>query len=131
MKTEKLKCKDCNAACSYRGITVNSECTLGRTNAVLPDYIISDHNLKIYDSFEVKKKDFKPTLVAIEEREPNYAVWNRGKNQMCLEWACHNACYFLNIKRSSTKDVDFEFPQAWYIRWAYAIIGCLVWIFIP
>lgn len=130
MKTEKLKCKDCNAACSYRGITVNSECTLGRTNAVLPDYIISDHNLKIYDSYEVKKKDFKPTLVAIEEREPNYEVWKRGKNQMCLEWATHNAFYAVGIKREQTKDCDLNYPQPFLERAAYAICGCLVWLFI-
>ena len=97
----------------------------------LPAYKISDHDLCIYYSYKVKKKDFNPTLVAIEEREPNYAVWKRGKNQMCLEWATHNALYFCHIKQSSTKSVDLEYPQAWYLRCAYAIIGTLVWVFIP
>ena len=97
----------------------------------LPNYTISDADLCIYDSYKIKKKDFKPTLVAIEEREPNYAVWKRGKNQMCLEWATHNALYFCHIKRSSTASVDLNYPQPWYERWAYAIVGCIVWIFIP
>lgn len=98
---------------------------------ILPIYTISDHDLRIFDSYMVKKKEFAPTLEDIELRDPNYAVWNRGKPQMALEWATHNALYFCNIKRSSTKDVDLNYPQSFWERAAYAIVGCLVWIFIP
>jgi len=97
----------------------------------LPNYTISDADLCIYDSYKIKKKDFKPTLVAIQEREPNYAVWKRGKNQMCLEWATHNALWHLHILRDRTGTVDLDYPQSFLERAAYAIVGCLVWIFIP
>lgn len=98
---------------------------------ILPVYTISDHDLRIFDSYMVKKKEFAPTLEDIELRDPNYAVWNRGKSQMALEWATHNALYFCGLWRDRTKSVDLDYPQSWYIRWAYAVAGCLVWIFIP
>lgn len=94
-------------------------------------YTISDHNLHICDSYKVKKKDFVQTLDAIELRDPNYAVWNRSKSQMALEWATHNACWHLGLWKDRAASCDLNYPQPWYIRWAYAIIGCLVWIFIP
>ena len=87
-------------------------------------------NLKIFDSYKVSKCDFKKELKAINEESPESEIWNRGYNQMCLEWAVHNACYALNIKRSSTKDVDLNYPQSFFVRALYAVIGCAVWLFI-
>ena len=93
-------------------------------------YEISDADLKIYNSFEVSKRDFRKVLKDIETEKPSYSVWRRTKCGMCLEWATHNACYALGIKPSSTKDVDLNYPQKWYEALAYGIVGALVWIFI-
>ena len=94
-------------------------------------YTITDYDLHIYDSYKVKKRDFCPKLHMIKEVEPNYLVWNRGIPQMCLEWAVHNACWWLHIKRSSTADVDLDYPQSFLERAFYAVGGVIVWLFIP
>ena len=93
-------------------------------------HTITDNNLHLIDSYKVSKRDFKKELKAIHDFHPNYDVWNRGREQMCLEWATHNACYALGIKREQTKDCDLEYPQSFWVRAAYAICGCVVWIFI-
>ena len=49
---------------------------------------------------------------------------------LCREWACHNAAYSLGIRRGKTKDVDLDYPQKWYVRAAYWVIGSIVWLFI-
>ncbi len=97
---------------------------------ILPQYTISDSDLKIFDSYKVSKKDFCEVLYGIERREPNYKVWCRAKWLMSLEWATHNALYCLHIKRSSTKDVDLNYPLAWYEKFGYTIVGAIVWLFI-
>ena len=94
------------------------------------DFKISDDDLKIYDSWKVSKCDFKKELKSIKEITADCEVWNRGLNQMCLEWTVHNFCFALGIKKESTKDVDFEYPQSFWVRAAYAIVGVLTWIFI-
>lgn len=93
-------------------------------------YEISDNNLKLFDSYQVSKKNFGTELEAIKEKEPNYQVWNRGMAQMKLEWATHNFCYMVHLFRSHTKDVDLNYPQSFIERAFYAVMGCLVWIFV-
>lgn len=93
-------------------------------------YTISDNNLHLIDSYMESKKFFSTELKSIRELEPNYGVWNRGIPQMCLEWAVHNACYALGIKKEQTKDCDLNYPQPFWERAAYAICGCIVWPFI-
>ena len=87
-------------------------------------------DLRLLDSYTVSKKDFKKELTQIRNFHPGSEIWNRGFNQMCLEWASHNACYGLGIMRDRTKDCDLEYPQPFWLRAIYAVIGCLVWPFI-
>ena len=93
-------------------------------------HTISDDNLRLIDSYKVSKKNFKKELKQIHAFHPSYEVWNRGYDQMCLEWAVHNAAYDLHIMRSNTKDCDLNYPQCFLERAFYAVVGCLVWIFI-
>lgn len=100
------------------------------------DYMITGKgvipaNLHLVDSYEVKKRDFADTLNSIKEEQPDSEVWNRGIPQMCLEIACHNACYGLGLWKDRTKDCDLDYPQSFWERAIYAVVGVLVWIFIP
>jgi hypothetical protein len=42
---------------------------------------------------------------------------------MAREWAAHNLLWDLNIYRSRTKDIDLNYPQKWYVRLGYFILG--------
>lgn len=95
----------------------------------LYNYIIYPCNLHIENSYSVRKKYFASTLSWIEERHDS-EVWKRSKNSLKREWATHNLCYALDIKRDQTKDVDLNYPQKWYVRLGYAIIGSIALLLI-
>ena len=94
------------------------------------EYTIDNNNLHLVDSYKVSKHNFKSELENIKLKSPGYDVWNRGIPQMELEWASHNALYDLHILRDRTADCDLQYPQSFIERAAYAVFGCVVWIFI-
>ena len=93
-------------------------------------YTVSPNNIQLKSSFEVKKKDFERELAAIRKLFPECQVWNRSLKSLSREWAAHNALHALRIFNRRTSDTDLNWPQKWYFRVGYAIIGFLVWPFI-
>lgn len=69
-----------------------------------------DPNIKIFDSYKIKSNENIEEIVnKIIDYEKEYpSNWNRTKESLISEWYIHNQLYFLNIKPSSTKDVDFN-----------------------
>lgn len=94
------------------------------------EYEVSSNNIKLKSSFEVSKKDFERELMAMRERHPESQVWNRSIDSLKREWAAHNAFHALGILRSQTAHTDLNWPQPWFIRVAYELIGKVVWPFI-
>ena len=91
----------------------------------------TDNNIHIEDSYQVSKKAFGSILDEIKEQGYGKNVFaNRKIVSMKLEWACHNFCYKLGIFKSHAKDVDINWPQKWYVNWAYNVLGCIARIFI-
>jgi len=93
-------------------------------------YKISPNNIQIKSSFKVKKEAFGRELANIREKHPKCLVWRRGMRSLKLEWAAHNALHALGILRDRTGDADLNWPQPWYIRLGYAVLGVLAWPFI-
>lgn len=93
-------------------------------------YHVSSNDLQLKSSFKVKKKDFERELAKIREKHPRSRVWKRSLLSLKLEWAAHNALHALGILRYRTKDTDLNWPQPWYIRLGYAVLGTLAWPFI-
>lgn len=96
-------------------------------------YTISTNDLQIKDSYLVSKHDFETELLWVKNDEEGNAdslVWNRSIASMRREWATHNAFYCLGILRSHTKDVDLNYPQKWYEKIGYCVVGRLVMPFI-
>lgn len=94
------------------------------------DYTITNTDLKLYDSYKVSKKEFRPTLGEIESQKPEYDVWKRSKCGMCLEIATHNALYSLGLWKERTGSVDLNYPQSFIEKISYTVCGILVWLFI-
>jgi hypothetical protein len=94
-------------------------------------YILTDNELKIFDSYTYPGRDFREILKHISTVNPGANVFrHRTICGMCLEWATHNFLYKLNVNRDETKDVDIEYPQKWYFRILYPIAGILSFPFI-
>ena len=94
------------------------------------EYEVSSNNIKLKSSFEVSKEDFERELLAMRERHPDSQVWNRSIDSLKREWAAHNAFHALGILRSQTAHTDLNWPQPWFIRVAYDLVGKVVWPFI-
>ena len=94
------------------------------TNQEITDLIktvkVYEHDVQIPDSYKVSKKDFKTILRRLRKEYPENPVLNeRGLYGMAWEWATHNFLYKLGIKRSSTKDVDLDYPRNIFVCLTY------------
>jgi hypothetical protein len=94
------------------------------------EYSVSENNIHVDSSFRVRKDDFESELKAMREQHPESQVWNRSIESLKREWATHNAFHAMGIFRSRTAHMDLNWPQPWYIRLGYAVIGIVVWPFI-
>ena len=94
------------------------------------DYDVSSNNIKLKSSFEVSKDDFEGELAAIRELHPDSLVWNRSIDSLKREWAAHNAFHALGLVRKQTADTDLNWPQPWFIRLGYDLLGRIAWLFI-
>ena len=93
-------------------------------------YSITDNNLHIYDSYAISKWEFRKHLLNIWGKHIACPVFKRSIFSLSMEWAAHNFCYAIGYKRERTADVDLNYPQKWYARIGYAVVGVLVWCFI-
>lgn len=93
-------------------------------------YSITNNNLHIFDSYATPKAMFRRELEFARRAHYKSDVWKRSINSMRREWATHNLCYAIGYKRERTKDVDLNYPQKWYVKLAYAVIGTLALIVI-
>lgn len=93
-------------------------------------YKITTSNLHIEDSYLIEKRLFSRRLNSIKAIHPNSDVWKRSMKSLEREWAVHNALYSLGIEKERTRSVDLNYPQKWYVKFAYAVAGYILWPFI-
>lgn len=87
-------------------------------------------NIHIEGSSAMSRREFLAALEAAPHDIGYIAVrYRRSTRSLLREWAAHKLCYALHIKRSSTESVDLDWPQAWYFRLGYFVIGGLALIF--
>ena len=70
----------------------------------------NEESMRVLSSYEIEDKDKRNDILCIlkDYEENNKSIHNRSLESMRLEWYIHNLLYDLHIKRSRTKDVDFE-----------------------
>ena len=87
-------------------------------------YKISKNTLTIIDSYKVTSRDrMNQILYDIQYMHQDSNIWLRSKKNLIKEWVSHNRLYKLGLFKSHTKDVDFEYPQKWYYKILYFILG--------
>ena len=94
-------------------------------------YMTNWYKMTIFDSCLVPSKNFLTELNEVKNKTAICPLWDkRSMWSLRCEWAVHNLCYKLKIKRDKTKDVDFEYEQKWYLSLAYYILGTIVMPFV-
>lgn len=95
------------------------------------EYNVTDNNVHIVRSCDIRKKNFKPSLLHIKALYPDCKVFiNRTLLSLKFEWACHNFLYQLYIARKRVESVDLNWPQQWWVELLYHVGGFFVWIFV-
>ena len=81
--------------------------------------------IHIKDSYKITDRSkMKEILYAIQYRNPNCKVFQElSYDDLVREWVAHNRLYKWGIRKSSTKDVDFDIPYKWYEKIVYFILG--------
>lgn len=79
-------------------------------------------NIHIKDSYKVPKRLFDSYLDSFKEHE---IMKHRSRFSLKLEWAAHNLLYMLHVQRERTKDVDLDYPQKWYYKISYFVLGLI------
>ena len=94
--------------------------------------IVTPNNIHIDDSSLFPRDLFNDKLFVIrrDHAADCLVLQNRTDRSLRREWAVHKACYWLHIARERTRDVDLEWPQPWYLRVAYTVIGFIVYPFV-
>ena len=88
--------------------------------------------ITLYNSYSIKKKDYKEELLKFrEEHRDSIVVKNRGLFSMIMELSSHNLLYSLGIAREHTRHCDFEYPQKWYLGVGYFVIGMFGYLVNP
>lgn len=86
-------------------------------------YKILENRIKIIDSYMMSEAEFYSALDEIQSLYPEHIAFKRSRKSMYLEWRAHNLLYRFGIKKSKTADVDLEYPQPWYMKVIYWILG--------
>ena len=88
-------------------------------------YKIYGDRVKLIDSCFVRKDRFELEMNVIRYNHPTCRLWKRSIGSIRREWAAHVLAYNIGIKRKSTKDVDLDFTQKWYVKLAYFVVGTI------
>jgi hypothetical protein len=86
-------------------------------------------NIHIVDSYKIATTDdMQYVLQIVRYAASNYdIIYNRTTNSWIQEWQAHNMLYNLNIRRSSTKDVDINEDELKWRKIGYFILSLFYW----
>lgn len=85
---------------------------------------VNSNNIHIEDSHKISKKEFKSILNELRSKySGNTVLMNRSNSSLIFEWSFHNLLYYFNIQQSRTGSVDLDYPQKWYEKIAYYLVG--------
>lgn len=91
---------------------------------------ITSRNLHIEGSSLMSKDDVRAYLDDAIRISPCCLVWLRSRFSLMMEWATHKVAYKLGYKVERTESVDLNYPQKWWEKICYPIVGILAWIFV-
>lgn len=87
-------------------------------------------NIHIEGSSKMSRGEFLAALAAAPiNADKIVVVHNRCTGSLLREWAAHKLLWQLHIFRSHTESVDLDWPQPWYFRLGYFVVGGVALLF--
>ena len=88
--------------------------------------IVDRYCITIQNSYTVDKRRIMNDVLNDLRKSFSVPVLNNRSNiGMIFEWVAHNNLYKLHICRNHTKNVDLEYPQKWYYKLAWFLLGII------
>ena len=86
---------------------------------IIDDRLDNDPDMSICSSYKFNSNDIENILNLLIKYEEKYpSDWDRSFKSMKNEWVIHNICYFLNIQKARTEQVDFNnSDEDTYLNW--------------
>ena len=81
-------------------------------------------------TYTMPDEEFGRAIDEIQKLYPDHVAFKRTIRSMYLEWMAHNFLFRMGIRKDKAADVDLEYPQSWFKRLGYGILGILGKIFI-
>jgi hypothetical protein len=95
---------------------------VNKINILGVDIEYDENNIKVIDSYKIKKRDLISDILVLFKLETGY-VSKRNLVDWVSEWVAHNRLYTLGLFRSHTKDVDLEENEKRWRKIIYKILG--------
>lgn len=81
-------------------------------------------SIHIEGSSHMNREKFVCTLNDADHTQDYIIVTvHRSNSSLIREWAAHKLLYSLGMWKSHTESVDLNYPQKWYVKVGYFIIG--------
>lgn len=86
---------------------------------------VTKYNVHIEGSWTARNtEEMRAVLLREKALYPDCEVFkHRTIESLVREWRAHNRLYRWGIFKNRAKDVDLEWPQPWWMKAAYFVLG--------
>lgn len=90
-----------------------------------PKYVtFTTDNVHIPDSYRYRREEVEDFVKDAKPKHPScLPLQKRSKGSLLREWAAHKLAYLVGFKRERTASVDLNYPQRWWVKVLYFVVG--------
>ena len=88
------------------------------------DVTFTTDNVHIPNSYRYCRKEVENFVKDAKPKHPScQPLQKRSKRSLLREWAAHKLAYLVDFKRERTASVDLNYPQRWWVKVLYFVVG--------
>ena len=88
------------------------------------DVTFTTGNVHIPNSYRYSRKEVAAFLADAKPKHPScLPLQKRSRASLLREWAAHKLAYLVGFKRERTASVDLNYPQRWWVKVLYFVVG--------
>ena len=90
-----------------------------------PKYVtFTADNVHIPNSYRYSREEVEDFVKDAKPKHPScLPLQKRSKRSLLREWAAHKLAYLVGFKRERTASVDLNYPQRWWVKVLYFVVG--------
>ena len=90
-----------------------------------PKYVtFTTDNVHIPNSYRYCREEVEDFVKDAKQKHPScLPLQKRSTGSLLREWAAHKLAYLCNFKPERTASVDLNYPQRWWVKVLYFVVG--------